>query len=595
MGGLIAVCASSPDESRAMLARATRQLRHRGSGGQSELFDETVAASVMWMPQQRGCMAQDGDFWVGVDGVFFGDESGDAAQFLLTKHRELGVRAFEGLRGLWSAIIVDRKTRRLVLARDHLGTRPLFYAIASRTFIAASTPATVALLHPGGVQPSRQALDEFLSGYPPRVPDQTMFANVVGVPAGSSVEIDLDAMEPRTTRWWSPASIARRQVPFTTACDEYDELLQRIVSDHLRVSEGRRVGTFLSGGLDSSTITKLVAKTASPAHSFSITYDDPSMDESAYIRAVIDSGGIDGVLRKVGPDDAVSVVDRIVRVLEEPLLGNDHIAQFFCFEEAQRHGTEVLLDGVGSDEVNGGYKSFDVYALRDFIASGQVHEAFLQARGMSSPWPFVFRVLLGSFAPPSIRARNRRARRAACGWLVQRAGTDAEIEPERSSDHSSLNRLLFDQVRVTNIPATVVRQERAAAIHGIDARCPYLDSRVIELLFSLPPETKVARGERKRLLREVGRRYLPPVITERRDKKGWAMGLDWLNLRKRSALLDEVAGAPMLADFGFVLPDKLRSFVGRFADGTHDDTGAIWRLYTAERWLRWIDSGCPPP
>jgi asparagine synthase (glutamine-hydrolysing) len=121
--------------------------------------------------------------------------------------------------------------------------------------------------------------------------------------------------------------------------------------------------------------------------------------------------------------------------------------------------------------------------------------------------------------------------------------------------------------------------------HAVESRVPFLDHRIVEFCFRLPPAYKIARGERKRILREVAREYLPDVVMERKDKKVFVSKSDWLPLGQHSTELRDMAFSRTMQELPWVRPKRMTRFVENFLRGLHHNSSAVWRLYTAWRWL----------
>jgi asparagine synthase (glutamine-hydrolysing) len=176
-------------------------------------------------------------------------------------------------------------------------------------------------------------------------------------------------------------------------------------------------------------------------------------------------------------------------------------------------------------------------------------------------------------------------------WLDERAGAVSDPDwvngrtAESGCDPSRLNRMLYRETRHTNIPAVLMYSDRNSMAHSVEARFPYLDHRIVELCFSLPSSYKVGFGRRKRLLFETAKQYLPAPVLEGR-KKMFVLMSNWMPLRGDHApVIREAARSPALARLPFVNVAKLHAFVDDYLAGRHDNGYAVWRIYTASRWL----------
>ena len=511
------------------------------------------------------------------EGLSFATESD--TEVALAAYERWGTAAFAEMRGMWAILIADLDRGMLVGSRDRIGIKPLFFACEAGRMLFGSEPKAIARAAGARIDAPRFA--EFLRGLPPRSASASMFAGVEPVPPGTWFEVDLrDPQPPRFRRFWDLSTIVAE--PPENGRDygaELDALLREAVSLHM-ISDVP-VGMLLSGGLDSSVIARLIASRngTAPPRTFTLTHSDPRIDETRFARAVAELGGLAPTYDAFSPAEGWNAVDRVVAAQGEPLLGFDLIGHFRMFELARAHGVPVVLDGLGSDEIFGGYPFFDALHLIDRIKRLQVSvvadvRASARRSGRSMPR------LMMSYARAVSRNMRGPGRPA---WLVEEPPTPPRSEPPPL--HFALNRVLYEQVVETNLQSTMLHQDRNSMAHSIESRLPYLDHRVVELAFRLPVEWKIHRGERKRVLLEVARRLLPPEITERQDKKAIISSPDWIDLRAHRDAVLEASRSQALRECALIDSKRMARFVDDYFGGRHHDTPAVWRLYTASRWL----------
>ena len=177
-------------------------------------------------------------------------------------------------------------------------------------------------------------------------------------------------------------------------------------------------------------------------------------------------------------------------------------------------------------------------------------------------------------------------------WLTRRAGNAIPAPVvESSRDSSALNRHLFKEVRVTNIPSVLMHQDLCSMAHGVESRAPFLDHRIVEYCFGLPSSYKVRHGERKRMLLRGARHLLPGSVLSRTDKKTPVSRIDWMPLREhRQSELREMASSHTIRECPWIEGSRVAPWVDSYLRGEHQDVLSIWRLYTAWRWLEIIGS-----
>lgn len=522
-------------------------------------------------------------------------------EVILAAYRRWGAECFSRLEGMWAILLVDVARRRLVISRDRLGIKPLYYSLDGGRLLVASEAKAVALAREGGVHAEPFRAHEFLRGLPPQSPGLTYFRDVHPVPAGTWAELDLasgarPALEFR--KFWDLADHVPLDEPesrFSRRREEFEALLRASVRAH--ASAAVEVGSLLSGGFDSSTLARMLADQARleerPApRTFSIIYEDPEMSEWPYMQMVLAQGGLQGTRHVLTPAEAWQAVPKVVWAEGQPLLGQDIIAQYHAYRLAREHRNTVVLDGQGADEVLAGLPLHEAQMFPEMLRRGQWIRFAMELRARMRRDDCGLRRALGTYVvAPIERRRMERGREPRYAWLDGSQADSTRYGPGRSADEgpggSDLSRLLFRLVRHTNLPQVLTLQDHASMSHGIESRVPFLDHRLVEFAFRLPDRFKVGNGLRKRILVETARPILPRAVVERRDKRMFVSKAGWMRLREtRSAELLEMAASEELARFGLLKPRRVGEFVSDYLAGRHDDHRAVWRLHTFRHWLR---------
>jgi asparagine synthase (glutamine-hydrolysing) len=515
-------------------------------------------------------------------------------EVILAAYRQWGYRCFERFNGMWAIIIADLLANRLTGSRDRLGIKPLFYTVDNGMLMLASEAKAIAAARSQGAEIEPYRFQEFLLGLPPQSADLSFFRHVHPVPAGMWFSVDLQAkaaVAPQLQKFWNLADFTCEcDVPsFESATDEFLNLLRSSV-DYQRDADVE-VGCLLSGGLDTSTIARVLAKSSwgrgtAPAKTFSLVYDDPDMTERPFIDSVVAEGNLQPFMFTMTPEIAWSSVDRVVAVQGQPLLGQDLIAQYHAYRLARDCGATVVLDGQGPDEMLGGMPFYETPIFLELIANAQYielsREVQVRARRHARSALSVFRqYVIGAYR----RKLRERLLPYSCDWLDCHLNGGEGKASDQGRDPSALNRFLYRLVRHTNLPTVLLYQDRSSMAHGVESRVPFLDHRIVEFCFRLPAEYKIARGERKRILRAAAKDYLPSDILDRKDKKVFVSKIDWLPLRRHADALRDMANSHTMQQLPWIRPKHMVNFVDRYLQGAHDNVLAVWRLYTAWRWL----------
>jgi len=528
--------------------------------------------------------------------------TGSDTEVVAEAFRRWGTSCFARFNGMWAILIIDLVNKRLVGSRDRIGIKPLYYAVDDQRLLFASEPSAIAGVQSAGAAAEPARLFEFLSGYSPRSNALSFFRGVQPIPAGSWFEIDLrgDCQIPQFQPFWDLSDFYVRSdrpvMTFAEAAEQYRTLLTSAVAGQSIADV--KVGALLSGGLDSSTIVTLWAEIAkargTPApDTLSITWDDPDMSERPFIEAVAAKAQSNSHILELSRREIWRAVDDVVKVQGQPLLGQELIAQYHVYRLAHEERDVVVLDGNGSDEVQAGLPPYEAEMVIERLSKLQVFDVAKELRCIAHSYGRSYGAVIRShLLRPLRRMLRERKGLPTYAWLDERAcdTTDPDWVSGSSTDYgrdaSRLNRILYREIRHTNVPTVLMYSDRNAMAHSVEARFPYLDHRLVEFCCSLPASYKVGFGRRKKLLFELAKSCLPRSVIERKDKKMFVRLTNWMPLRDEYATaIRDAARSSTLAEIPYVNAPNLHAFVDDYLAGRHDDAYAVWRIYTASRWL----------
>jgi asparagine synthase (glutamine-hydrolysing) len=548
----------------------------------------------------------DGSLWIVFNGEIYNfrelraELAGRGRRFATTGDTEValaafeawGERAFERLEGMWAIVILDLSKRRLVASRDRFGIKPLYFRREGRRLLLASEIKQILAASFGPPRARAPVVAKFLRGNRYPVLDETFFEEIFPIPPATWFETQLEdpaSSPPAFRRYWDLAEAIRGAAPpasYGAAREEFRRILAAAVRSH-HVADVP-IGSLLSGGLDSSTLTSLLAEIVRgegrdcPTFSFGFRDRAPEACELRYADALVRRDHLTNFETSLDADWVVENAGRVIHALDEPPLGLPALAQYRVFELARAHATTVVLDGEGSDEILAGYPYAQRLVLTDRLRRGRLADfgrelsaiARRESRSRLS-------VLRDSFGAPLARRLSRRREEP---WLRAGWGAVSPVPVEVSPDPGLLNRRLFFDVRWGNVPIVLGHTDRASMAHSVEARVPFFDRRLVEFAFSLPDDFKAGSGDRKRILRDVARESLPPEITERADRMGFGTpdalllrGKRWPAIRER--ILDGAFPASPCFSPGGV--ERLLAAVG---DGRDQDLRRVWRLYALATW-----------
>lgn len=465
-----------------------------------------------------------------------------------------GPACLHDLNGFFAMAVHDAETDSLFLARDRFGIKPLWWAENDGRFLFASElRALLALGLPCAMD--RDSLVQYLAFFFTPAP-HGMVAGSRKLLPGHSLTVDAGGVKQH--RWYDPvaasARVPRSADPRRTLHDLLDDAVQRrLVSDV-------PVGTFLSGGVDSSIISALAARHHRHLHTFSIGYKDNALfDESGYAEEVARHIGSMHSTFMLGTEELADGYPRLLQALDEPFADSSALPSFLLCEQTRKHVT-VALSGDGADEIFGGYRKHQAElrwrapgaAERAVKALAPLWRALPRSR--NSRWQDRIRQL-DRFATmagtdPAQRFLDLAAftPRPDAEALVAGRGGRAELEDRERMLAAPLGQLpgmngalLADMA--STLPNDMLHKvDITSMAHALEVRPPFLDRRVVELAFSLPPEVKMRKGSGKWILRETFGHLLPPTVMHR-AKKGFEVPLLDLFLGPLHGLVDETLNA----------------------------------------------------
>jgi asparagine synthase (glutamine-hydrolysing) len=483
-------------------------------------------------------------------------------EVLVHGYEEWGAALPQRLNGMFAFAVFDRSKRRLFLARDRFGEKPLYYYAVPGLFAFASE--LFALVQHGAIdaRPTPAALRKlFAYGYIPA--PGALYEGCAKLPAGHSLELDLAAGAAQKLRcYWSFAiepdeDVARRGEP--ALIEELRELIMQAV--RRRIVSDVPVGMFLSGGIDSSTILAALVRNRGPKDikAFTIGFTEPTFDESAYARIAAGHLGIDHQLRMLNMAKARDLIPTVLGRLDEPL-GDASILPTYMLSAFAREQVTVALSGDGGDELFAGYDPFDALAPGTFyrrVVPTWLHRVLRAIVGRlpysdkNMSLDFKLRhTLMGLSYPPNLWAPV---------WM---SPLDPELFSELFGGKVPVEELYGDVIAAwdgcaSTDPADrlmeyftrfylqddiLTKTDRASMMHSLETRAVFLDNDLVEFSRRLPRRFKYNNGQRKYLLRRAAETLLPGSIVDRR-KKGFGIPIaDWLKTIPAEPPLGPVAG-----------------------------------------------------
>jgi len=591
-------------------------LAHRGPDGEGVHLDPPVALghrrlSIIDLSEAASepMTNEDGTLWLVFNGEIYNfrelrkslegrhrfRSQGDG-ETILHLYEEKGDDLVQELDGMFAFALWDAKRRRLLLARDRAGKKPLYYHDGPRVFAFASE-AKALFAHPD-VPHERDpgALPLFLTyGYVPT--PGTFYRGIRSLPPAHRLVVTEAGAEPPERYWQARFRSDALDMSDAEAEERFRSLLQAAVERRLVADVP--LGAFLSGGLDSATVVALMARTASGrVKTFTIGFADHSeYDEREHAKVVADRFGTEHTEFVVEPK-ALDLVDRLVYHHDGPF-GDSSAVPTYLLSELTRTRVTVALNGDGGDEVFAGYLRLYGGALSErvprvaFRGLARVLELLPEPADRRHPLRFAKRFAEAGSLPLLERYLRWNAYFTGDLAVLLQPELARCYEPDRLLDSfragyangngSTLARLLQLNFETYLLDDLLVKMDRMSMAHGLEARSPFLDTAVVEFGASLPDRLRMRLGKGKILLRRAMRGVLPESILAR-GKRGFGAPLGaWFRSDLASFVRERLLD-PSSPLHEYVRPEAVAALLTRH--GTSDLSAQIWALLTLESWLR---------
>jgi asparagine synthase (glutamine-hydrolysing) len=513
--------------------------------------------------------------------------------------------------GMFAFALVDLTDRQLILARDRMGEKPLYYGWQKGALLFGSELKALQA-HPSWEgEIDRSALTLLLRHNLIPAP-HTIYQNIAKLPPASWVTFQLDGKSelwPDPKRYWSLEEAFRpsRIVSLVAAADELESRLTEVIGEQMIADVP--LGAFLSGGIDSSTVVALMQKQVSQAvRTFTIGFQEKGFNEAEQARAVAGHLGTCHTELYVSPEDGLKVIPDLASIYDEPFADSSQIPTWLVSCMTRQHVT-VALSGDGGDELFCGYPRYPD-TVNAWNGRGSLKSRLRRLAAVMPPelMAQMIRLLVPGQRGRSVMTLAERLRQEGClakahclpEYYRRQVGFWAEPEalvkggqeleyaltgeiPYNIAD-DPLKTLMWLDLNWYLPDDILVKVDRAAMACSLETRVPLLDRRIVEFALSLPTDLNMEAGIGKRVLREVLYRHVPREMVER-PKQGFAVPLgQWLRTSLRDwaeSLLDE----NRLKREGYFYPTPIRRLWKAHLAGVDDHAYALWGVLMFQAWL----------
>ena len=505
-------------------------------------------------------------------------------EVLLRAYEEWGEACPQHFNGMFAFAIWEGRRRRLVLARDRFGEKPLFISRTAEGLSFASEMKAILAVQPERRRPNRQAIYRYLARGDLNVDEATFFDGIVSLPPAHTLVVEQDGKE-RLQAYWHPVA---SDLP--SGRHERIEHLRELLFDSIRIRlrSDVTVGSSLSGGLDSSSIVATIDAQKGLQDirqgTFSARFHSEAHDEGRFIARLSAQVETEPHEVWVDADRFTAELSRLQYHQEEPIASSSPYAQWLVMELAQQHDTTVLMDGQGADEVLSGYDQAHGMFWAHWLRQGRLDRFLGEVVSFSRRYSDLRApALFGVYYSLPEQLRDRLA-----GYYYRSENLVSEelrrdfAPAHAASDHPFNDRLRNELVRwqtTTQLPEFLRYADRSSMAFGREVRLPFLDHRLVEYCFALPPDLLLRRAVTKVALREAMRGIVPDVILDRKDKIAYAPPQETWLLGPLQGWLQETLARAAARDDVFN-PQALQDLSER---ATHDASDPlIWRVASTE-------------
>lgn len=446
-------------------------------------------------------------------------KSNTDTEVILKAYHLWGEDCVHKFNGMWAFAIWDSKRNKLFCSRDRFGIKPFYYHYnQQKQFLFASEIKSI--LQVINSEPDKQTLfDSFASGYSDHN-ERTFFEDIKQLTGGHNLILQNGTLS--IYRYYKIKSQPCLD-SFETAREKIRELLFDAV--RIRLRSDVPLGYALSGGIDSSSIVGIASKINSGSNNtFSMIYPGDNVDESFFIKKVIEKTGVNHHFVSPTPDDFLKDLDNFIWHQEEPFFGTSYFGEFKLRELIRKNNVTVSLEGQGADEIITGYTSLLLPYFFDLISNLRISKFISEyayfKTNISKPSK-----ILKSYLRHDVKPDNKYLGKKY-PYLNRTYFEDITVhlnEFERFNSGSHLNDTLYEMLLYTSIPQQLVRADKSSMAFSVECRFPFLDYRLVEYAMNLSYDYKTKNGMTKYILREAMKDLLPTEVYKRKDKIGFAI------------------------------------------------------------------------
>jgi asparagine synthase (glutamine-hydrolysing) len=490
------------------------------------------------------------------------------------------------INGMFAFSIYDNLKNILIVARDRAGEKPLYYGDIQNTFVFSSELKSI-VSHPEFKSNiSQSSLSSyFKTGYI-KSPN-SIYHNIYKLPPGSYLEIDLNnyKFEYTPKYYWTIENVIKNkctnrfQLPYKDAVDELDFLLNKVIKKQMLSDVP--LGSFLSGGVDSSLITSIMQfNTNNKVKSFSVGFNEKKFDESSFALNISKHLGTDHTETIMNSDDAFKILMNIHNIYDEPFADSSQLPTIFVSQIAQKNVT-VSLSGDAGDELFCGYDRYirfsKLWKLIDLVPD------FIK--------PILYKYFNNNIVINILKCKNSiefytymTSQSKDVFYLINKIESEIPKFFINIKNLNYLEQMMYWDFKNYLCDDILVKVDRAAMSTSLETRVPFLDQDIIEFAWRLPINFKYKSGVTKAILKDVLQKYIPRELFER-PKMGFGVPIShWLKTTFRD-LLEEALSESNLKKSGYLNSSAINKILKDHLDNVKDNSTQLWTIFMFQLWF----------
>lgn len=502
-------------------------------------------------------------------------------EVILASYDKWGKECIHKFNGMWAFALFDQQENILFCSRDRFGVKPFYYSDTSDIFAFGSEIKQLLPFYPNTIANTEILTDYLLYGLEEHT-DETFFQGIKRLKPSHNLIYDLA----HHTYTIEPYFSLMPDLKIDSLSEEQSiSVLHTALSEAitLRLRSDVRVGTCLSGGLDSSSIAAIAApyyfhktnERFSAIHAKSV---ESKTDESHYAQVVADHCNLNLIITEPSLDSITNIINEVVYAQEEPFGGPSVIMQYFVMKSAREHNCLVMLDGQGADEILFGYESYYVFYFASLLKNGNFYRYLRELKELKNFKLSKQQIIRGSFVT---LFRNELSK---IEMIFRKTSLPFIIPIKRKRlnslfEFTSFKDFQIREITARNLPHLLRYEDKNSMRHGVETRLPFVDYRVVQTAISINNHLKFKDGFLKYILRKTVQTLLPDSIVWRTDKFGFEAPTDpWIASHKET-MIHTILASPLLHS---VLHLDKTSF---------QNNTLLWRLYNVAVWEQIYEVG----